>query len=162
MKHLENWINIGSSFGVILGIVFLATEIRQNTEMMRSQARDSITEKQMMYSEWVTTEPEMAIALVEAGRGLESMLPEHRIMYGYFMAGVWREWENSYYQYQQGLFEQDEFAPRMERWRTQMQSVSARMLWRGNRLWYAPAFRAVVDGIVQTIDAEQSETAVEP
>lgn len=156
MRKIENWINVGSSLGVILGIAFLALQIRQNTDMMRSQARDSITEKQMMYSEWVTTEPEMAAALAEAGRGMESMTPDHRLMYAYFMAGVWREWENSYYQFERGLFEIEEFEPRMERWRAQMLSPSARALWRGNRLWYAPNFRSVVDNIVQVIDSEES------
>lgn len=154
MKHLQSWINIGSSFGVIVGIAFLAVEISQNTDMMRSQARDAISEKQMMFSEWVTTEPEMAIAIAEAGAGMESMRPEHRVMYGYFMAGVWREWENSYYQFQRGLFELEEFEPRMERWRAQMQSASARGLWQSNRLWYAPAFREQVDIIVRSIEAD--------
>ncbi|MBL4819525.1 MAG: hypothetical protein JKY98_00850, partial [Gammaproteobacteria bacterium] len=50
MKIAEKWVNIGSSVGVMPGIIFLGLEIRQNTEMMRSQARDSITEKQMMFS----------------------------------------------------------------------------------------------------------------
>ncbi|MEX2132006.1 MAG: hypothetical protein WD772_11015 [Pseudohongiellaceae bacterium] len=160
MKNTETWVRIASSIGVILGILFLALEISQNTEMMRSQARDAISEKQMMVSEWVTTEPEMAVALAEAGQGLESMQPEHLVMYGYFMAGVWREWENSYYQYQRGLFELEEFEPRMQRWRVQMQSLSSRILWQSNRSWYAPGFREVVDAIVQVIEAEESTAVV--
>lgn len=153
MKRLENWINVGSSVGVIIGIAFLAMEISQNTDMMRSQTRDSITGKQMLVSEWVTTEPEMALSISEAAMGLEAMHPERLVMYGYFMAGVWREWENSYYQYQRGLFEAAEFEPRMERWHAQMQSSAARSLWTGNREWYAPGFREVVDDIVSEIEA---------
>jgi hypothetical protein len=145
--HVDKWMNFAASVGVILGILFLALEIRQNTEMMRSQARDAITDKQMMLSEWVTTEPEMAVALAQAGSGLENMTPEHRIMYGYFLAGVWREWENSYYQYQEGLFDSREFQPRMERWRSQMTTPAARTTWAGSRLWYSPDFRAVVDSV---------------
>ena len=52
MSTASNWVNIGSAVGVLMGIVFLGWEVRQNTEMMKSQARDAITEKQMMYSEW--------------------------------------------------------------------------------------------------------------
>lgn len=154
MKRVENWINIAASVGVLLGILFLGLEIRQNTEMMRSQARDAITDKQMMFSEWVTTEPEMAVAIVAAGEGLQNMDPEHRIMYLYFLAGVWREWENSYYQYQQGLFDAEEFEPRMLRWRSQMESAAARSQWAVTRLWYAPGFRAEVDRLVDEIVAE--------
>jgi len=155
MKKVENWMNVAASIGVILGILFLGLEIRQNTEMMHSQARDAITEKQMMFSEWVATEPEMATAIAEAGGGLESMSSEHRIMYSYFMAGVWREWENSYYQFQRGLFDVQEFEPRMLRWRSQMESNTARNLWASQRTWFAPGFRAVVDGFVQAIETER-------
>lgn len=152
MKRFENWINVAASIGVILGILFLGLEIRQNTEMMRSQARDAITDKQMMFSEWVTTEPEMAAAIVAASQGLDTMDPEHLIMYSYFMAGVWREWENSYYQFQQGLFDPAEFEPRIVRWQSQMQSRASRTLWASNRDWYAPGFRARVDAIVADIE----------
>ncbi|MCB1669525.1 MAG: hypothetical protein R3F41_03595 [Gammaproteobacteria bacterium] len=155
MKKLENWANLAASIGVILGILFLGLEIRQNTEMMHSQARDAITDKQMMFSEWVTTEPEMAVAIVAAADGLQNMSPEHRIMYVYFLAGVWREWENSFYQYQRGLFDLEEFEPRMLRWRSQMETDAARVQWKLTRQWYAPGFRAVVDSYVAEIEAEQ-------
>jgi hypothetical protein len=158
MRKIENWMNLAASLGVLLGILFLALEIRQNTEMMRSQARDSITDKQMTFSEWVTTEPEMAVAISEANSGLQSMSPEHRLMYTYFLTGVWREWENSYYQYQRGLFEANEFEPRTRRWRSQMESEAARAIWNGTRLWYAPGFRGVVDGFVDEIVAEISQS----
>ncbi|MEZ5491444.1 MAG: hypothetical protein R3F50_14150 [Gammaproteobacteria bacterium] len=160
MKKIENWVNIAASIGVILGILFLGLEIRQNTEMMHSQARDAITDKQMMFSEWVTTEPEMAVAIVAAGDGLQNMSPEHRVMYVYFLAGVWREWENSYYQYQRGLFDLEEFEPRMLRWRSQMEAAAARAQWSVTRMWYAPRFRAVVDAYVAEIEAglRQTET----
>ena len=161
MKKMENWVNIAASIGVLLGILFLALEIRQNTDMMRSQARDAITEKQMMFSEWVTTEPEMAVAIVAAGEGPQAMSSEQRTMYSYFLTGVWREWENSYYQYQRGLFDAAEFEPRTLRWRAQMEPDAARALWAGTRLWYAPGFRAIVDGFVDEIVAEirQFETS---
>jgi len=158
MKKVENWVNIAASVGVLLGILFLAMEIRQNTEMMRSQARDAITDKQMMFSEWVTTEPEMAVAINASAQGLQNMDPEHRIMYLYFLAGVWREWENSYYQYEQGLFDAEEFEPRMMRWRSQMESEAARVQWATTREWYAPGFRAVVDRIVAEVEARELTT----
>jgi len=145
MKNVDKWANMAASLGILTGIVFLGFEISQNTDMMRSQARDSITEKQMMFSEWVTTEPEMAVAIVAAGEGLESMEPEHRVMYAYFLAGTWREWENSYFQYEQGLFAAEEFEARMNRWRSLMLTPASRQQWQGSRTWYAPRFRAIVD-----------------
>ncbi|OFE13552.1 hypothetical protein PHACT_10740 [Pseudohongiella acticola] len=145
---VTNWLNLATSIAVIMGILFLGVEIRQNTEMMKSQTRDSISEKQMMFSEWVATEADLSntIAKVNADLPLE---PGERIMHAYFLAGVWREWENSYYQYQQGLFDREEFDPRLTRWRATMSNETVRLNWAATRQNYSPTFRAVVDSIVE-------------
>ncbi len=149
MNKVGNWMNFSASVAVIMGIIFLGLEIRQNTEMMRSQTRDAISEKQMMFSEWVATEMDLAIVLAKVNAG-EPLNPGERVMHGYFLAGVWREWENSHYQFQQGLFDRDEFEPRMERWRQTMRVKSVRNSWVATRMNYSPAFRIEVDRIVET------------
>lgn len=146
VRHVD-WMNLSASFAVILGIVFLGLEIRQNTDMMRSQTRDSISEKQMMFSEWVATERDLAEAIAKANLGLP-LEPAERVMHAYFLAGVWREWENSHYQFEQGLFDRDEFEPRMQRWRETMRVASIRESWKQTRLNYSPSFRVEVDRIV--------------
>jgi len=154
MTKGSEWMNLSASIAVIMGIVFLGLEIRQNTEMMRSQTRDAISEKQMMFSEWVATEIELAdtIAKVSAGEALTS---GEAVQHAYFLAGVWREWENSHYQFEQGLFDRDEFEPRMNRWVSTMRVKPVREAWIATRLNYSPSFRAEVDRIV----AQYSDTA---
>lgn len=147
MRKKIEWMNLSASIAVILGIVFLGLEIRQNTEMMKSQTRDAISEKQMMFSEWVATESELALAIAKATAG-EAMSPTEGVQYAYFLAGVWREWENSYYQFQQGLFDRDEFEPRMNRWHDMMRIQLVRDSWVATRMNYAPSFRHEVDLLV--------------
>ena len=147
MTKGSDWMNLSASLAVIMGIVFLGLEIRQNTDMMRSQTRDAISEKQMMFSEWVATEIELAdtIAKVTAG---ESLTPGEAVQHAYFLAGVWREWENSHYQFEQGLFDRDEFEPRMNRWVSTMRVKAVRDSWVATRMNYSPSFRMEVDRIV--------------
>lgn len=147
MSKISNWMNFSASVAVIMGIIFLGLEIRQNTEMMRSQTRDSISEKQMMFSEWVATEMDLAVTIAKVNAG-EPLDPGERMMHAYFLAGVWREWENSHYQFQQGLFDRDEFEPRMQRWRSTMRVKTVRDSWVATRMNYSPTFRAEVDAIV--------------
>ncbi|MGJ8690198.1 MAG: hypothetical protein ACSHXZ_11850 [Gammaproteobacteria bacterium] len=148
MKKTNDWVNLSASGAVILGIVFLGLEIRQNTEMMKSQTRDSISEKQMMFSEWVATEIDLAQTIAKAASG-EPLTPAEGVQHGYFIAGVWREWENSYYQFQQGLFDRDEFEPRMNRWAETMRTKLVRDSWIATRMNYSPNFRDEVDRIVE-------------
>jgi phage protein U len=148
----SDWMNLSASIAVILGIVFLGLEISQNTEMMKSQTRDSISEKQMMFSEWVATEIDLAETIAAATAG-ETLSSGQAVQYGYFLAGVWREWENSYYQFQQGLFDRDEFEPRMNRWHEMMRTKIVRDTWVATRMNYSPAFRVEVDRIVNSYEA---------
>jgi len=153
-ERRADWMNLSASIAVILGIVFLGLEISQNTDMMRSQTRDSISEKQMMFSEWVATEMDLAETIAKSNLGLP-LEPGERVMYGYFLAGVLREWENSHYQFEQGLFDRDEFEPRMRRWRETMQISSNSQTWKLTRMNYSPSFRVEVDRIITEIEMEQ-------
>lgn len=148
MNKQHDWMNLSASIAVIIGIVFLGLEIRQNTEMMKSQTRDSISEKQMMFSEWVATEVDLAEVIAKANSGQE-LSPTEAVQHGYFLAGVWREWENSYYQYQQGLFDREEFVPRMHRWEEMMRNSYVSNSWVATRMNYSPNFRTVVDNILE-------------
>lgn len=161
MKKDIEWMNLSASIAVILGIVFLGLEIRQNTEMMKSQTRDSISEKQMMFSEWVATESDLALAISKANAG-QAMTPAEGVQYAYFLAGVWREWENSYYQFQEGLFERDEFEPRMNRWHDMMRTKLVRDSWVATRMNYSPGFREEVDRIVGSFNVNTASLHKNP
>jgi hypothetical protein len=154
MNKATDWMNLSASIAVIMGIVFLGLEIRQNTDMMRSQTRDSISEKQMMFSEWVATEIDLADTIAKVNAG-EEVTPGEAVQHAYFLAGVWREWENSHYQFEQGLFDRDEFEPRTNRWVSMMRVKANRDAWLATRMNYSPSFRAEVDRII----AQQSDTA---
>ena len=46
-------VTVLTNISVVVGIVFLAFEIRQNTNMMFSQTRDSLAERRMSWRSWV-------------------------------------------------------------------------------------------------------------
>ncbi len=153
MKKLDlgQTIAIVANVGVIAGIVFLAVEVGQNTEMMRSQTRDSITEKQMAFSAWVIGSPELAAALT---KNLDDLSPSELAMINYHWAGSFRAWENSHYQYRRGLFEEEEFEPRRNTWRRGLRNPNVQAMWERRRDGYSPAFRAEIDEIIRGLGSE--------
>ena len=46
MNKLNERLTLIANLSVVVGIVFLAAEMRQNTQAIQAQTRDSITEKQ--------------------------------------------------------------------------------------------------------------------
>ena len=155
MKSTD-WKNTAELIGiaaVVLGLVLVAYELRQNTTMMRAQTRDSMTEKQMMFSEWVATNRYTAEVMTMVSKGeLLPNTPEFA-SFLFLNQGIIREWENSYYQYEQGLFEPEEFEPRMVRWRRVMTNQPIRDYWKLSRDEFSPRFRAEIDKIVLEVEA---------
>ena len=155
MKKLDlsQAINALANVGVIAGIIFLAVELRQNTQALRAQTRDSLTEKTMTYLGWMATSPELA-AIENKARsiGIGSLDPTERNQYRNFVGAQLREWENSFYQYERGLFTQADYEARRETWRNRLLEVPDssfyRSIWEGGRTHFSPSFGEEIDGIL--------------
>ena len=150
MDKLNRSLTLLANIGVIAGIVFLAVEIRQNTEMIRSQTRDSITGKQIEMFGWLATSAENSRIRTQGNRlELDPDSPE-AAQYGWMIAGTMRMWENEWYQYQRGLFEPEEFEPRINIWRAVMNNPGFKRQWestQGNA--FSPEFAALISSLIE-------------
>ena len=61
--------------------------------------------------------------------------------YTLFIASQQRMWENEFYQYQIGLFDQDEFEARTNLWKREISVPANFQAWRRAEDSYAPDFR---------------------
>lgn len=146
-EELNQWLSLVANLGVLVGIIFLAVELNQNTSMMRAQTRDSVTEKQMNFYQMLVTDSELTRKYVDNGGYLVD--PDLFAAGTVFRAQL-RMWENEWYQYQQGLFEDEEFAPRVETWKQVLTSQYFRGLWSSQlRLQHAPEFRSEIDQLIE-------------
>lgn len=161
MSRLNERLTFVANLAVIAGILLLAAEMRQNTQAIRAQTRDSVTGKQMEYYGWVATSPELAAVLVKGNTlglaGLDRESGEYH-MYAYALQGIFREYENSYYQYREGLFSDPEFQVRLAKWRVGMATKGWRELWTSVRSAFAPEFRAEMDRIVTEAQGEMESS----
>jgi hypothetical protein len=156
MSKLNQWLTLVANVSVVAGIVFLAVEMRLNTDAIQAQTRDSITEKQMEFSSWVATNRDLAEVFIQGSTPGQSELdPVDQTMFGFFTHGLFREYENSLYQYERGLFTADEFEARVERWRQSMANPGYRNYWARQREIFSPSFRAEIDRIVAEVEQAQ-------
>ena len=49
IQKINEAVSLIANIGVIASIIFLGVEMQQNTDMMRSQTRNSMTENQMSF-----------------------------------------------------------------------------------------------------------------
>lgn len=155
IEKINQWLSLLANIGVLAGIVFLAIELQQNTQMMQAQTRDSITDKQLAflasvygdpdtYAHWDTARmnPDLDFPLT----GSDGLV--HAIANANF-----RIWENEWYQYQQGLFTEEEFNPRLRMWASSLRQPAYPRVWQISRESFSPGFREQVDLILNDGDA---------
>ena len=153
MERVNQWLSVVANAGVLVGIVFLAFEIRQNTEMMEAQTRDSMTGKQMQYAEWIATDDYLAKIMAKGmADGIVALSNDEAWSFTFALNGIWREWENSLYQQSLGLYTDDEFQPRVERWKRFMGFPGAREVWNRDKHTFSSQLRAQLDEILVSIE----------
>ncbi len=108
LNKINPWLTLLANFGVIAGIVFLAVEIGQNSEMMRAQTRTQLAEELTELFSANMNDQHYAEILLKGNNGQELTDVEQ---YQYFRhRTAWTSyWNNVIYQYQIGLYDEQEF-----------------------------------------------------
>lgn len=147
LEKANSLLMLVANVGVIAGIVFLAVEIQQNTNMMKAQTRDSITDKQLEWYLSVGTNPYSADIQYRGIGGVDGLSANsnERFSFALINQGNFRMWENELYQYEMGLFDEDEFQPRVDSWKRLLErNAGIRSVWINASASYSPALREVL------------------
>jgi hypothetical protein len=141
-----------ANFGVVSGIVFLGIEIQQNTNMMQAQTRSAITQSTMsVFAADLETAEILVRGLageVEQGPNAEWMLFQGLVQ------RTFKTWENEYYQFEQGLYEEELLRAHQHTWKEVLRELGARAVWQSVREGYSPQFRQIIDEIIRGLDAD--------
>lgn len=148
MSKLSERLAIVANLSVVVGIILVAAELRQNTRAVQGQIRDSITEKQMVFAGWIGTNPQAADVFERGREGYSHLAPGEETQFTFLVGAMLREWENTSYQYQQGLFTKEEFSARMARWESNLLRPGIQEYWSRNQESFASRFRAEIDSII--------------
>jgi hypothetical protein len=100
--RLNRWLTLGANIGVLVGIAFLAIEIRQNTEMTRAQITQSRAETAIAMSEMTVNSDYMPGVLIKVRGGAE-LTEEEKIRYISYIRAALRNQDNYLRQYNEGL-----------------------------------------------------------
>jgi hypothetical protein len=143
-----NWSAIGAvgeAFGaiaVLVSLIYLATQIRQNTRMMKSTVRQQITSDSQ---ELLFKLAEHADVAAKAAVG-EDLTPAESFQARVVLRAMFRGWENYAYQHQHGLLDPSEWRGIRETMRRLMlTSQLARDEWLSTRDEYSDALQTTLD-----------------
>ena len=93
MNQLNRWLTLGANLGVVLGLIILIVELRQNSALSRA-ALEADKNNQLAVIELSLSTPAVAAALEKSWRDPASLtFVEHRLLDGH-LAAVMLQWDN--------------------------------------------------------------------
>jgi hypothetical protein len=149
-----NWEALGAvgeligAAGVILTLVYLAHQIRQNTRAIRAQTHQAITSANLGMAMSMAESEGLAEVLVRGLADFDSLDPPDRLRTVGWFNSFLKFGENTHYQFLQGGLEKavwEGWMVILENWVTQ---PGPREYWKERRSAFQPAFRGLVDGML--------------
>lgn len=153
---VEKIIGIVANVGVIAGIVFLAVEINQNTEMMKAQMGQARTEAAMAEAQSIYNSEYILPLLNSIDEG-QPLTSTDRQRFLHYLRAFNRNQDNQLWQYRQGLLEDN--IPRSIRQGVRAELASrplAREIWVSTKETYTDDYIEMVDQIISDYLAEEA------
>ena len=153
---LGNYGEFVGAIGVIVTLVYLAAQIRQNTQVVRSATLQASTEAINEINLAVATDSELVRILSCAPSTPYAELTDaDRTRYGFLMLSLFRTREALFIQRQSGTATDDTWRRFEISTKSNLQGEYAREWWKTNTLGFTPDFVTYVDSLVAEIEAEE-------
>ena len=94
-------------FGVVVTVIYLAYQVRQNTASTRSATYQSVVADVSEWTLQLGLNPESARIYITGIEKLETLSREERAQFNFILASVIRHFENIHFQYLSGAIDHD-------------------------------------------------------
>ena len=155
--RVSRWLTLGANLAVLASIVFLAIEIRQNTEMTRAQITQGRAENALYLADMQINSDYIPDIVVKVGNG-EELTPAERFRYTVYLRATLRNQDNNIQQYNQGLL--GEHIPRTISGVVHeilVGNPEGRAYWERSKIAYSDEFVEFVDSVIAETEMSISE-----
>jgi hypothetical protein len=119
--RLNRWLTLIANIGVVIGLVLLLIELDQNSDLMRAQIHQARSDQHVAYRMAVADSEYLASARLkveEAGgfsnpNAMDSLTPEEKFRIKEFLIARHQDYDNLFYQYQQGYLDEEYYEYRV-------------------------------------------------
>ena len=146
-EKLNSWLGVLANFGVIVGIVFLAFEIRQSTEVAISSAELDVSNMQTEFHLRLAENPDLAHLFAVGLENPEKLTDVEVEQFTYMVAGSFLFMEGAYKQYRRGFLPEDGWTPYERLIQFYMDKPLSRSWWFHRTTVFSPDFETVVSDI---------------
>ena len=148
---LEDLGNLGefiASVGVLITLVYLAIQIRQNTAAIRVQTRQALSETQFANINLRATDPQLSLIIAKVNRN-EPLDDDEQARFYYHADASMRQFENAYSHYRAGMLSEEDWQAQRRSIIVTLRTPLAREMWSGLKHTYNQDFCAAVDAALK-------------
>ncbi len=142
---------IVGALAVVVSLIYLATQIRQNTKVARSSMRHGITDSAMVGGR-VLAENDQLAALLHSHINGADLEPHQYLRLQSLAYMTTRNWENIHYQYLSGMLTNDEWRAFRANLKALYQTNLWQDYWSREEGIYTDAFRNEINSILTEIE----------
>jgi hypothetical protein len=150
MKKIDRGqtISLIANIGVMIGILLLVFELNQNRVVIEAQTRSAITASIIQLTQMISQTP-MGMTIYEKRISKEPLTDRELFWQRGASRAVFRHWENVYFQYRAGLFNEQELDTYQVYWRSVTRCQHWHQeFWANNKMQFNPYFREELDSIL--------------
>jgi len=139
-------IQVLANVGVVAGLIFLALQLRQSTEVMRLDAYTAFVANRLSINAALVENPDLRAAFISAGNG-EPMSADQQFLLERFYLTALTAWESEYALYRRGLLSEEDLP--VAGWRAALQAwPNIGAYWERSKDFRETDFRSFVDAIL--------------
>ena len=101
LDRLNRWLTLGANLGVLVGIFFLAFELRQNNDLLQAQARETKLERRTGFNLTVASTPALARITAKLDQGQE-LTPTEMVQQEAYNRAILASFEWQFNEYRRG------------------------------------------------------------
>ena len=149
-----NWEAIGAvgeiagAIGVIITLIYLALQIRQNTRASRIASFQASTEMLNSVSQSIATNSELAEILDVLSSGSRELTPSEFQRFSFLTLSLFRSWETAFYQRTEGMALQQSWERYEGSIRNQLSMPQVREWWRTGSFGFTTDFKNHIDLVI--------------
>lgn len=144
-NDLATWGQILSSIAVLITLIYLAVEVKQNTEALHAQTRQSLLAGGHAELFEMVEHPELILNFIKP----ETLDAEDYVRLHSFLAAIMRGREFAWLQYRKGIIDEDQWQTELAVMNTTLTTKRPRLWWdKLGRKMFNPRFVEFVDNTV--------------
>jgi hypothetical protein len=147
---IQDWGAVGEIVGglaVVVTLIYLALQIKQNTRATRLSTSHAVTEEFRGFFELIAANKDLCSLTMRVGNG-EQLSGLDKNHYYVFLGNFLRAFENAFVQWKNGALDSGQWDGMKRMYIDNCQLQAVREYWKNRRHWYSDDFQNFMDTVI--------------